>query len=477
APRRIGPLLGRPRLCRAATAHGHHPPTRRPERHRRPGGHRPRRHVGAERRPVPEHLPPSGLAAGGHPQRDDHDRRRPHDPQRRAPHARRQDRRGGRRGGRAGRRDRRRRGRQVRHAGARRHALPPGRLSGARRAGALGRERGDRAGDRPRVGRALGVAAGRAVPAQPGRRRHHAPGAPGLGEPHRRAQRRAQGRAVAHRAGNEVPRRQVRAQDGVRREPEARLRAARPGHAHGQRRRLPRGVDRRRAVPAEVGQVQPRPSGRGPDARPRQRDARRGAARQHPRAQPLLPRRRDGADDRHRARVRLLDPLVPPRRRGVQGRRPPRARLHLGVHLERLGRVQDGGARRRAGEPRDGAQGGRPRDRPLRRPVGLAAAEPGHGQGRPRGSPARHHHLGGRGDQVDHDQRGVGAGPREADRLARAGEERRRGALVGEPVLGLRATRPGLGRRRAALRPGGPQAAVAHGLRAGLRAAAGRRPM
>ena len=73
------------------------------------------------------------------------------------------------------------------------------------------------------------------------------------------------------------------------------------------------------------------PTGKGdpPDARPRARDARRGAARQHPRAQPLLPRRRDGADDRHREGVRLQDPLVPSRRRGVQDRRPARARRHL----------------------------------------------------------------------------------------------------------------------------------------------------
>ena len=63
---------------------------------------------------------------------------------------------------------------------------------------------------------------------------------PGLGEPDRRPQRGAQGRALAHRAGDEVPRREVRPQDGVRREPEARVRGARPVDAHGQRRRLSR---------------------------------------------------------------------------------------------------------------------------------------------------------------------------------------------------------------------------------------------
>jgi hypothetical protein len=84
-------------------------------------------------------------------------------------------------------------------------------------------------------------------------------------------------------------------------------------------------------LPPPVGRVPRRqPPGRPARARPRPGDARRGAARQHPRAQPLLPRRRDDADDRRRARVRLPDPLVPPRRRGVQDRRRARARLDLG---------------------------------------------------------------------------------------------------------------------------------------------------
>ena len=83
-------------------------------------------------------------------------------------------------------------------------------------------------------------------------------------------------------------------------------------------------------------------------ARPRERDARRSAARQHPRPQPLLPRRRDGADDRHREGVRLPDPLVPSRCRGLQDRRPAREGRHRRVDLGRLGRLQDGSARRGA---------------------------------------------------------------------------------------------------------------------------------
>ncbi|CAA9304083.1 MAG: FIG01095481: hypothetical protein, partial [uncultured Gemmatimonadaceae bacterium] len=453
-------------------------PPRRPRRLRRGArGRRRRSRLRGQRRPVRQHLPPHRRAARAHPQRDDHDGRGPHHPGRLAPPARRQDRRRGADGGVARRRHRDRRRRPLRHPRARRHPLAPGRLPGAGRPGALGRQRGHQPGDGARVGRALGVAARPAVPAQPRRRRHHASGAPRLGQPHRRPERGAQGGPVAHRAGDEVPGRPLRPQDGVRREPEARLRAARPGHAHGERRGLPRGVDRRRAVPPQVGQVEPRPRWRAPCARPRQRDARRGAARQHPRAQPLLPRRRDGADDGRGARVRLQHPLLPPRGGGVQDRRPARPRLDLGVDLERLGRVQDGGARRRAGEPRARAPRRRAGHRPLRRPVGVAAAQPGRREGGARRPPARDQHHGRRGDQVDHDQRGLGAGAARPHRLAGGGEERRRGALVGEPVLGVRPTRPGVDRRRADLRPAGPAAAVADRLRAGLRAAAGGRPM
>ena len=100
-----------------------------------------------------------------------------------------------------------------------------------------------------------------------------------------------------------------------------------------------------------LGQL-PRQSGQGGPARPRPRqgDARRGAARQHPRPEPLLSRRRDDADDRHREGVRLLHPVVPPRGRGVQDRRRARARLDRRLDVGRLGRLQDGGARRHPGQ-------------------------------------------------------------------------------------------------------------------------------
>ena len=60
---------------------------------------------------------------------------------------------------------------------------------------------------------------------------------------------------------------------------------------------------------------------KGP-ARPRSRarDAGRGPARQHPRAEPLLSRRRDGADDRYLQGVRLQGALLPSCRRGLQDR-------------------------------------------------------------------------------------------------------------------------------------------------------------
>ena len=233
--------------------------------------------------------------------------------------------------------------------------------------------------------------------------------------------------------------------------------AARPVDADGQRRRLSRRVDPGRAVPPQVGQVlrRHRPTRRAsaPRSRPRPRDAGRGAARQHPRAQPLLPRRRDGADARHRPGVRLPDPLLPSRGRGLQARRSAGDGRRRRVDLGRLGRLQDGGARRRQGQRRDPAGGRRARDHPLRRPVGLAAAEPGSGQGdgrRRRHRPAR---RAGRRHQVADAEPGVGARPRRSHRLARAEQERRPGAVVGRSVQRLHPRREGLDRRRAALRP------------------------
>jgi hypothetical protein len=120
------------------------------------------------------------------------------------------------------------------------------------------------------------------------------------------------------------------------------------------------------------------------------------------------------------------------------------------------GGVQDGGARRHSRQHRARARRGRARHRALGRPVGVAAPQPGGGQvarRRPRDRPRRDR---GRRDQVDHDQRRVGAGPARPDRVDRAGEERRRGALVGEPVQRVRPRGEGVGRRGDDVRPAGP---------------------
>ena len=184
-------------------------------------------------------------------------------------------------------------------------------------------------------------------------------------------------------------------------------------------------------------------------------DARRGAARQHPRAEPLLPRRRDGADDRHRARSSATRSAP-----STTASRPTRSPTCWRRKASRRRSGPTGAAsrwRRSTASRRTCAlvhARRRARDRALRRPVGIAAAEPGSGEGA--SPPARAIGIDdhrGRGDQVDHDQPGVGARPRRQDRLARAGQERRRRALVRRSVQRLHARREGLDRRRAAVRP------------------------
>ena len=182
------------------------------------------------------------------------------------------------------------------------------------------------------------------------------------------------------------------------------------------------------------------------------RDARRGAARQHPRAQSLLSRRRDGADDRHLARVRLQDPRVPPRRRGVQDRRPAREGRHRRRGVGRLGRLQDGGARRRTRQHGAREPGRRARDRPLRRSVGIAATQSGSGEG----------HGGGKelGIDISEDQaiKWLTINPAWALDLdskigsIETGQGCGRRALVGRSVQRVHARGESVDRRRAALR-------------------------
>ena len=71
---------------------------------------------------------------------------------------------------------------------------------------------------------------------------------PGSGESHRRSRRHGEERAVAHGGGDEVSRRAGRAEDGVRRESAACVRAAQPGavDANGEHRGVPPHVAVRR---------------------------------------------------------------------------------------------------------------------------------------------------------------------------------------------------------------------------------------
>ena len=97
-------------------------------------------------------------------------------------------------------------------------------------------------------------------------------------------------------------------------------------------------------------------------------------------------------------------------------------------------------------------QAGVAHDRALRRSVGLAAPESGSRQGNRGRQGARHRHLRRSGDQVAHDQSGVGARSRFEDRLARARQGRGRRALVRRSVQRVHARREGVDRWRDALR-------------------------
>ena len=146
-----------------------------------------------------------------------------------------------------GRRGHRRR-RQVGHARHHRHPFASRRLLGARHRIAAGRQRDDQSGDRGSVGRPFDLAAGSAVRARACRRRDVDADPARIRESDRRSRRHGEERAVAHGGGDEVSRRAGRAEDGVRRESAARLRAAQPGavDANGEHRRVPPHVAVRR---------------------------------------------------------------------------------------------------------------------------------------------------------------------------------------------------------------------------------------
>lgn len=130
---------------------------------------------------------------------------------------------------------------QVGHSGHHRCALAPGRVSQPGRQRAQRRQRDDCPGHRQRLGRALGVAAGSGLRCGTGRRRDLDAGIARLGQPGRRPRRDLEERTRDDLPVHEVPRCAVGPEDGLRRKPQACLRwqGHRPGHAHGQCRRLP----------------------------------------------------------------------------------------------------------------------------------------------------------------------------------------------------------------------------------------------
>ena len=222
-------------------------------------------------------------------------------------------------------------------------------------------------------------------------------------------------------AGDEVPRRALRPQDGVRREPEARLRQqGRSLDAHGQYRRpSARRGSRRSAYKRKWDKYEPDGTAKCPSATSQLETLARGARRQHPRAEPLLPRRRDGADDRYGQGVRLQDRSF---HHAVEATRSRTCwpRRHLLGDVGRLVGLQDGGLRRHQGEHRAGRQRRRLRDRAFGLGERHPAAQPGSGQGAGRRAPAGIKVIATTGawTWLGH-QSGQGARILDADRLAR----------------------------------------------------------
>src|SRR5437588_4302371 len=207
--------------------------------------------------------------------------------------------------------------------------------------------------------------------------------------------------------------------------------------------------------------------GRSAGAQSSQRIARRGAARQYLRAQPLLSRGRDDANARSRPRVRLQDPLVPPRRGGVQDCRCPGARGHRVIDLVGLVGLQGRGNGRDLRERRAAAAGRSARRDPLRRCVRDPAVESGSGESdvsRPARGDSNYPRPGG---TVVHRESGVGTRPRLARWHARGREDGRRRGLVGRSVVGVCPCYSGLQRRLAGLRSQRSRTSAEHRFLAG----------
>src|SRR6266851_328918 len=226
-----------------------------------------------------------------------------------------------------------------------------------------------------------------------------------------------------------------------------------------------------------MGRVEQRSQGRSARAEPPVGIIGRSVARQHVRAEPLLPRRRDGADDRSGARVRIQDPLVPPRRGVVQDRRPARQGRNIGLGVGGLVGVQGRGDGRHPAERRPEPTGGRAADHPFGRPGRHPTAQPGSRQSDVCRAALRHSDHPRSGAPLDHRQPCLGHRGRLDRRHARAGQDGRRSGVVRRSVLGLLEGRAGLQRRLARVRPRRSRAPPAHRLRAGRSASARERPM
>ena len=240
----------------------------------------------------------------------------------------------------------------------------------------------------------------------------------------------------AHGAGDEVPRRAVRPEDGVRREPEARLRSR---------------AARRRAW-ATSPAIAPRgfrPSATaasGTSGTPTRRARRRSAISRMETLAEVL--RGNILVHNHCYRADEMAQMIDIAkefgyqirsfhhvRRGLQDRRPARAAATSrasvwadwgGFKMEALDGVKANAAIVHARR--------RPRHHPLRRSVGLAAPEPGSGQGdggrqRRSASPI----ADGRRHQVDHAQPGVGARARRS-RSARSSRARTPTSCCGRAI-------------------------------------------
>ena len=176
------------------------------------------------------------------------------------------------------------------------------------------------------------------------RRRDDAADPARLGQPVRRPLGGAEERAGAHGAGHEVPRRALRPEDGVRREPEAglRLEGQHAADAHGQYRACPRRPGSRRRSTSASGTNMTTNGGDMPE-RDLAMDTLKGVLE----GKILVHNHCYRADEMAimidmSKEFGYQDHGVPPRGRSLQDRRPAARQRHLRGDVGRLVRLQDG---------------------------------------------------------------------------------------------------------------------------------------